>query len=315
MNANEVIESYVTDVALQLPRRQRNDVAYELRALIGEGLQDKADAAGRAVDAAMAIEFLVAFGRPADVAARYRPALTIIDPADGHAFRRATVIGLAIIWVAGLVVRLGQPIDHAGGLLGALGQWWGGTVIPSLWWPGVLVVGFAGAAWSRRRWPDTSRWQPRAADRIHGGRATLAMGIAGIACGVYVLIAPRWLLDFFWGGHAAPAAYLALTYSDAFLRGQGPWLLALLLLNIPLLARVIVQGRWSTTMRRMQTALALATSAVMAWAIADGPILAAPASDRVAKVAMALIIAWVLADLLIRRFRRIRPMPDDLLHA
>ena len=34
MNANNVIESYVTDVALQLPRRQRNDVAFELRALL-----------------------------------------------------------------------------------------------------------------------------------------------------------------------------------------------------------------------------------------------------------------------------------------
>ena len=31
MNANDVIESYVTDVAEKLPRKQRNDVAFELR--------------------------------------------------------------------------------------------------------------------------------------------------------------------------------------------------------------------------------------------------------------------------------------------
>ena len=37
MNANDVIEAYVTDVALRLPRRQRNDVAFELRALLNEG--------------------------------------------------------------------------------------------------------------------------------------------------------------------------------------------------------------------------------------------------------------------------------------
>ena len=80
MNANDLIESYVIDVAVQLPRKQRNDVAFELRALLNEGLQDKAEAAGRHVDATMATEFLRAFGRPADVAARYRPTLTIIDP-------------------------------------------------------------------------------------------------------------------------------------------------------------------------------------------------------------------------------------------
>ena len=93
MNANDVIECYVTDVAVQLPRKQRNDVAFELRALLNEELQAKADADGRPVDAAMAIAFLQGFGRPADVAARYRPALTIIDPADGHSFWRAICSG------------------------------------------------------------------------------------------------------------------------------------------------------------------------------------------------------------------------------
>jgi hypothetical protein len=310
MNANDVIECYVTDVAVQLPRRQRNDVAFELRALIDEGLQDKAEAAGRAVDAAMATEFLNAFGRPTEVAARYRPTLAIIDPADGHAFLRASVIGLAIIWLLGLLARLGQPMDSAGGLLGVLGQWWGGTVIPSLWWPGVLVVGFAGAAWTRRRWPQTSDWKPRAADRIQGGRAALAMGIVGIACGVYALVRPRWLLDYFWGGHAAPSAYAALTYADPFLRSEAPWLLALLLLNIPVLAGVIVQGRWSPRMRRLQAGLGLITCAVLAWTISDGPVFITPVSDRTVKSFLVLIVAFTLIHHGIRLLRSVRPAPD-----
>src|SRR5262249_18639896 len=82
MNANELIESYVTDVAVRLPRKQRNDVAFELRELLTEELQAKAEATGRDADAAMATELLQAFGRPVDVAARYRPTLTVIDPAD-----------------------------------------------------------------------------------------------------------------------------------------------------------------------------------------------------------------------------------------
>ncbi len=47
MTAKDVFESCVNDVALQLPRKQRNDVAFELRALLDEGLQDKAETAGR----------------------------------------------------------------------------------------------------------------------------------------------------------------------------------------------------------------------------------------------------------------------------
>lgn len=315
MNANDVIESYVTDVALQLPRKQRNDVAFELRALLNEELQAKAEAAGRIVDATMATEFLQAFGPPAEVAARYRPTLTIIDPADGRAFLRAAVIGLAIIWSLGLWVPLRQSIDSGWHWLQALGQWWGTTVIPSLWWPGVLVVYFGVAAWTRRRWPRTSEWKPRAGDRIHGGRAAMAMGVVGILCGVFVLVEPRWLLDVLWGGRAAPAAYEALTYTETFRQRQGPWLLALLLLNVPIFLTVLVSGRWSALMRRIQTSLALAECAAMLWTVAEGPVFLSPVSDRTAKTLLVLIVAFTLIDLGIKAIRRVRPTPNQQSHA
>jgi hypothetical protein len=310
MNANDVIESYVTDVAVQLPRRQRNDVAFELRALLNEGLQDRAEASVRGVDAAMATEFLRAFGRPEDVAARYRSALTIIDPADGHLFLRATLIGLAIIWCAGLLVHLRQPIDSGSGLLGAIGQWWGATVIPSLWWPGVLVVGFGVSAWARRRWPQTSAWKPRAGDRIHGGRVAMVMGLFGILFGLFVLIDPRWVLDVFWGGRAAPATYEALSYTDAFRQRQAPCLFVLILLNIPMFIAVIVQGRWSAIMRRIELGLSLATCAVMAWTALDGPVFLASGSDRTFKFFLPIIIAFTLINIGVKALRSVRPTPD-----
>ncbi len=310
MNANDVIESYVTDVAVQLPRKQRNDVAFELRALLNEELQAKAETAGRGVDAAMATELLNAFGRPADVAARYRPTLTIIDPVDGHSFLRATVIGLAIIWCLGLLMRLRQPIDSGWDLLSALGQWWGTIVIPSMWWPGLLVVGFGTASWTRRRWPQTSEWKPRAGDRIHGGRVAMVMGLIGILCGLFVLIDPRWLLDVFWGGRAAPAAYEALTYTDTFLQRQALCLLVLITLNIPLLITVIVSGRWSAMMRRLELGLALVTCAVLAWTVLDGPIVMTPESDRTIKFFMVLIVAFTLISFGIKLYRSVRPTPN-----
>jgi hypothetical protein len=311
MNANDVIEAYVTDVALRLPRKQRNDVAFELRALLNEGLQDKAEAAGRGADAAMATELVHAFGHPAEVAARYRPTLTIIDPADGRGFLRAAVIGLAIIWCLGLVEHLRQPIDSGGDLLSALGQWWVGTVIASLWWPGLLVVWYGMASWARRRRPQTSEWKPRADDRIHGSRAALVMGLVGILCGLFVLIDPRWLLDVFWGGRAAPAAYEALTYTDTFLRRQAPCVLVLLVLNVPMLITVMVNGRWSATLRRIEMGLSLALCVVLAWIVLDGPVFMATSSDRMAKSILVLIVAFTLISIGVKLYRRVRPTPDQ----
>ena len=53
MTPEAVIEAYVGDVARRLPRARRDDVALELRALLLEELQGKAEAQGRAADEAM----------------------------------------------------------------------------------------------------------------------------------------------------------------------------------------------------------------------------------------------------------------------
>lgn len=310
MNAHELIESYVTDVAVQLPRKQRNDVALELRALLNEELQARADEAGRPADAAMATAFLQSFGRPADVAARYGPALTIIDPADGRSFLRATVVGLALIWSLGLLLRLREPIESGSDLVRALGLWWGGTVIPSMWWPGVLVVSFGLASWARRRWPQTGEWKPRAGDRILGGRAAMILAVLGMLCGLFVLLDPTWLLDVLFGGKAAPEAYAALTYTTAFRQRQAPFLFVLVALNVPLFISVIVRGRWLSIQRRMELELGLATCAVMLWTLLDGPIFKASSSDGVAKFCMLMIVVATLLGHAIKLQRRVRPTPN-----
>jgi hypothetical protein len=309
MNANELIDCYVNDVALQLPRRQRNDVAFELRALLQEELQDKAQATGQAVNPALALALLRTFGSPRDVAARYRPSLTIVAPEDGHKFLRATVIGLAIIWVAGLIAILQQPIHSGDDLIRALAHWWASTVIPSMIWPGILVVGFGLAGWTRRRWPRTSVWTPRTGRHIGDGRVGQAMALAGILAGVFVLVDPHWLLDFFWSGRAAPSAYEALTYTEPFLQRQAPWLLLLILLNIPLMVTIIVKGRRSAAVQRLEAGLALLTCAAMVWTLLDGPAFVSPVSDHTFKTALVLLVAIVLIQLGIKRYRSVNPRP------
>lgn len=309
LDANELIEAYVADVAVRLPRAQRNDVAFELRALLHEELQGKAEDAGRVVDVAMALEFLRAFGRPADVAARYRPTMTIIDPSDGRRFLFATIVGLALIWSLGLLAQWRDAAEHGLGALTMIARWWGGTVLPSLWWPGVLVAWFATSAWVHRRWPRTSHWTPRSAHHIAGGRGAMAMGVIGMLCGMTILIEPRWILDIVWSGHAAPAAYTALTYTDTFVRGPAFVLLALIALNVPLYIAVMANGRWSPRLRRIETVHGLILCAAMLWAIVDGPIFLSTRSDATAKTLMALIVAYMLLHCAIAAYRRVRPTP------
>lgn len=309
MNTDQLIEAYVADVAAQLPRRQRNDVAFELRALLAEELSARAADSGRAADVEMAMALLREFGRPAEVAARYRPTLTLIDPADGPAFLRASLVGLAVIWVAGLLVQLRTPVHGAGDLLAILGRWWGGTVLPSFWWPGVLVAGYAAAAWVRRRWPQTAEWKPRDAQLGAANRNALVLAVVGIVCGVVVLVEPRLLLDVLLGGRASPEAYAALAYTEAFRGRQAPWLFIGLLLHAALLVPVIATGRWSPRLRVLEAALTVALGAVMAWTVLDGPAFRAPVADRAFKLALVATIAWVVVELGLRLARRVKPAP------
>jgi hypothetical protein len=316
--ADDLIEAYVADVAVRLPRAQRNDVAFELRALLHEELQAKADAAGRPLDEAMTLAFLGSFGRPADVAARYRPTLTIIDPVDGRTFLVWSVVGLAVIWGLGLLEWLQRSAEDGwdlGHTLTLLGQWLVGTVVSSLWWPGVLVTGFALAAASRRRRPRESTWTPRPEHHITGGRTAMAMAVIGMLCGIAILIEPSRVLDIVWDGNAAPVAYMALTYTDSFLQGPAYVLLALIALNVPLYVAVMANGRWSPRLRRIETVLVLITCAAMLWAVVDGPIFLSAHSDGTAKVLMALIAAFSLIYYAIKAYRRVRPTPGGKMQA
>jgi hypothetical protein len=291
-----------------LPRRRRDDVAFELRALLAEELQGRADTAGRAADDAMALALVRDFGAPDDVAGRYRTPLTIVDPADGPRFVVLAAIGLALIWSAGLfsVFRDGAGVDTAT----LLGRWWGNAVLPSPWWPGVLVVWFGLKAWARRRRSAPTDWTPRPADAVHGGRTSIALGLVAMALGTWLLIEPTRVLDIVWRGTAAPAAYAALTYTDEFLRVRGPVLLALVLVNLPIAVVVLVRGRRPALLRRVETVLAVLTCAAMVWAVFGGPILASPDGDRTAKGALLLIVVGLVATAAVQWLRRVRPMPD-----
>lgn len=169
MDANDVLESYVADVATQLPRAQRNDVAFELRMLLNDELSASAHEQGVAPDTAMAVALVRRFGRPAETAARYTPRLALIDPTDNH--------NLMIWALVGAVLLKGSDVS------------W-------LAWMGALLLFFALLSWSRQRWPDRFAWQPR---RYRDPDAANRPGF--VAAAVFTVIFPLAM-------YAAPAAFV-----------------------------------------------------------------------------------------------------------
>lgn len=315
MQVNQLIESYVTDVSSYLPRKLRKDVAFELQALLAEELQGKAKDAGRDADEAMTMKLLRGFGRPEEVAMRYTSAVTIIEPADGRSFLRASICGMAVIWVLGLVHVLRDSGNQS--FLSLLTQWADSSILPSLWWPGLLVTCFGIGAWMRRVWPQSAEWKPKVRRSERANPALLIIGIAAIASSLVLLLNPGVLLDVVFGGRAAPAAYDALTYSEVFRRTQAPLLLTLLVLNIPLYFTVALQRRWTALTRRIETGLSVLLIAVMIWTLAGGSIMVGQGSNEFVKFAFGMIIFFAVLDMAIKAYRGSRPVagPDPRLNA
>lgn len=300
---DDLLDEYVLRVVKRLSRRRRRDVAVELRSLLREELDARTPEAGE--DDVRAL--LEEFGRPADVAARYQPPPAIIDPADARQFVRLAVGGVLVSWLVGLVAVVGA---HSGESAAVVAQrWWWGVALPALWWPGFLVVCFAGAAQARRRWPALDRWHPRSRDRDRISRAGYAAATAYFILGTVILIAPAHWLDVVSGGRAAPAALDAFAYDEDFLQLRGPLVLAFIVANLALQIAVLVQGRWQPLTRRVSVGLAVPTCVLLVWVASAGDIFRAAPTDDLVKLCLVLIALGMALGGAVRLARRLRRVP------
>jgi hypothetical protein len=296
MNAEQLIDSYVSEVVAKLPRRQRADVAAELGALLREELTDREGEA----DEAAAMALLTSFGRPSEVAARYRPALTIIDPADSRAFLKAAVIGVALIWLVGLLNAFQhRPSSIADGL-SVLQHFYFTVGLPALMWPGFLVVWFGLAGWARRRWPRTAVWKPRPAQRDRINRFGTASALVFFIAGTATLVNPGAALNFVSGGRLSQSAYAAFAYDPDFVRLRGPALLAVIAAQLVLMLVTLVRGRWEPATRRVYLVLNIVMCAVLIWVLVGGNTFSQSPTDQMMKAAIALTVLFVLVDLVLR---------------
>ncbi len=275
MHATEVLETYIDDTVRLLPRRQRDDVAAELRSLLNEELHARARESGRLPDESLALSLVRAYGHPNEVAARYQPPWAIIDPADSTSFMRAAIIG------AGALVLLGAISMRLPSLRGTTGNL---VKIGILVWLGLLVVAFGAKNWIRRRWPATVLWEPRDRDRANRVGTAVVVPIATF----FVVLdgAPTWVLDHISGGRV-DTSWAA--YTADFQRLRLPSFIGLMVGLLALLAFVAIQGRWLRLTRRINIGLNLALACLVLFFAVDGNIFQSSLVDQIARNVLALV--------------------------
>ena len=275
MHATEVIETYIDDTVRLLPRRQRDDVAAELRTLLNEELHARAQESGRSPDEALALSLVRGYGRPNEVAARYQPVWTIIDPADSRSFARAAIIGAGSLLMLSALSRLQPSLSGTADDLVKIGI---------LAWLGVLVVAFGAKNWIRWRWPATALWKPRDRDRVNRVGTAVVVPIATFFVVLYG--APTWVLDQISGGRfdTSWAAYTA-----DFQRLRLPCFIGLMVGLLALLSFVAIQGRWRRLTRRINIGLNMALACLILSFAVDGNIFQSSVVDQIARNVLALV--------------------------
>jgi len=303
-----LIEAYVLEITRRLPKRMRNDVAFELRALLTEGLRDRAADAGRLPDEAIALDLVREFGRPDDVAARYHaPGEPIIPAAYTSGFAWATAIGMALQWGVSLPLTLsgdlapGVPVD------GRFTAWWVTYGLGAFWWPGFLVTMMLIAGWVRRTWPPRSPdWIPRAKiDRDHINRPVMLLGLGLALCGVAMWVFIAWIVTT----QDLPFSR-ALALDAGFMATRAPAVLLFWASGIALMGVLIVEGRWRDLTRRIDLGSKVVVCGLLLWFVLGGRIFVNDAADQTTKVFLVLIIVMIVCQLGFHVWRlreRIRP--------
>jgi hypothetical protein len=275
MHAKEIIEIYVDETVRLLPRRQRTDVAAELRALLADELNARAAASGRPADEALALSLVRAYGRPNEVAARYQPAWTLVEPADTPSFLRAASIGtVALSLLGALQGRLPRTPGDADESVGVL----------IFAWIGLLLMAFAVKSAIRRRWPATATWKPRDRNRVNRIGAAIVVPVASLILILYA--APAAVIRRLSGGRIEASS---VVYTTEFQHQGLPVFIGLLIALLALLAFAALRGRWSRLTRRISIGLNLALACVVLELAVNGNIFQSTGSDQILRSVLALV--------------------------
>ncbi|KGQ18190.1 putative membrane protein [Lysobacter dokdonensis DS-58] len=285
MNPNDTIESYVADVIRRVPLKERNDIGFELRALLSEMLDERAEAAGKPADDAMVLAMLREFGLPADIAARYRaPGFVIIPAEQTRQFAWLSLGGIALQWALTLPrVAEGQSLT----------AWWLSWGLGAFWWPGFMSMMALIAAWIRQWRTAAPAWSPRDVDSERVNRAAMAFGLVGVAIAVTMMIAMPWIVA------QLPAPFPRIfAFDPDFLRTRAWPIVVLWLAHLALMGWVLAKGRWSRATHGIELAQTIAWIMVLGWLLTMDDIFIERATNDGAHFGLGLvllIVVWSLA--------------------
>ena len=264
----DLIDRYVHEVSVSLPRKLRQDVAAELRSTLEETLEARQESNPKeaAEDAAVAI--LQDFGPPSELAASYRPdARYLVGPTLYPAFRSTVRICLLVLVgliVLGLFTGLGDgalPVKRwFAALLGSFDSF----VTASLTLIGLLVLVF-GIVERASGGPGTSRraWDPRSLPSVDDPNRTSRVGMV---MKIALLVVLFYLANFGWS--ELIGSFLTVGDQSGWVAFLGPavrenlrLLNLILVLDITLGIWVLRKGRWQTLTRWLD----LGTTVLFAW--------------------------------------------------
>jgi hypothetical protein len=103
MKANEMIDRYVHEVGRHLPSKNREDIQMELRSLLQDMLEEQTAETDSEPSTKSVAEILREFGKPEDIAARYRPEQVLIGAQLFPIYKLVITIVLTIVAVVHLV--------------------------------------------------------------------------------------------------------------------------------------------------------------------------------------------------------------------
>jgi hypothetical protein len=294
MDVDGLIDAYVQDVAKQLPRKQRADVALELRELLREELQSRAASRGRSLDADIALEGLRAFGRPRDVAARYFEPWVVIPATETRRFVFAAIIGALVLMALSPLAEAPMRSNRVG------------TAI--LTWLGMLVVYFGlQSAWQRRKGAATA-WTPRDHDRVNRAGSLALVVLIGV--GLVAYGAPGWLFAQITSGGTLSSRF---DYDPDFYSSRLPVLLVIWVCQAILFIVLALRGRWNFVLRRMDLGLETGVVFALIWFAAEGHVFVSTALNEGTLVGMSIIASLMLIEIGVKIYRANRiPRHDEL---
>lgn len=292
MSSNDVIETYVAEVMRHLPRKERNEIGFELRDLLTQMLADRTQETSTDD---VVLDMLREFGTPTEVAARYRPAgeAVIIPAEQTRTFALLSLGGLVLQWALTLPrVFDGQPLV----------AWWFSWGLGAFWWPGFMVtVALIGMFARGLRTSKMSKrtWNPRTVDPERINRNAMAFGLAWYAIGVAFMVCLPWTAALL--PDPMPRIF---AFDPTFLRERAPPVILLWLGGFATMFVAMLKGRWSKLTRRLSTAFALGFVVLLLWWMAAGNIFLSPATDEGTKSALGLVVVIIVLALAYELYRR-----------